>query len=65
MSNHSCLECVFFKNMNDIGTGVCCRYPPIPVAVIDTHGSRVGIDTTTRYPEVQSNMWCGEYLPKE
>lgn len=66
MGDHdSCLGCLFFKNMNTIGTGLCSRYPPVPVAVIDKHGGKVGMDTATRYPEVQSNMWCGEYQPNE
>jgi len=63
----TCQNCIFFKNPNTIGMGICCRFPPIPIASVSSSGSGTVVKTEikTVYPEVYMSFWCGECISKD
>lgn len=60
---HECTDCVYFDELTDdagasVGGGICKRYPPTPLVMIDTAG---GFEVVPTLPTVHSEHWCGEW----
>lgn len=66
-NDQSCESCRFALEMN--GQYLCRRYPPtahpIPMPARNALGQVVPqISNVTATPQVQPDMWCGEYALK-
>lgn len=54
----TCGDCRFFTKSHDSDRrGLCRRVPPVVVATAHT--------TTTAFPAVSVDDWCGEFRPTE
>jgi hypothetical protein len=55
---HKCINCVYSLAIDDVDYE-CRRYAPRRV-----HGVGAG-ESTTKFPTVRFDDWCGEFYPKE
>ena len=57
-----CKDCRFF-DPSGLGSddGQCRRFPPQVIVLPYPHAQ---FETKTRWPDVRSNHWCGEFKPR-
>jgi hypothetical protein len=57
-----CKDCEFFKYYDGL-VGECVRYPPM-ILCHPNPDDRLLNPFATEFPEVDENMWCGEFKRK-
>lgn len=65
-----CLTCQFWgpqepPSGNVPAWGFCLRYPPVPVARVESDSDGISSNVAPEWPETRSNEWCGEYRKDE
>lgn len=65
MSDQTCGLCKYPASDGQSGL-LCRRYPPHPVVVkAENVGQQTGVTTTSVFPPVPQNGWCGEWKPAQ
>lgn len=73
MNGEVCADCVFYKSQDGQPAGLCRRYPPTPIVVMQQGPSNLlkpGAPQLVQqimpvYSMVQRGDWCGEFLTPE
>lgn len=61
--NHSCQNCLYYRESSGPVGGVCQRHAPKPVAVDDSR--RESRDSWAYWPRVRGNNSCGDWQPED
>lgn len=63
-----CMTCQFwerYKEPSGSACGFCLRFPPVPVARVESDSDGISSNVASEWPETRSNEWCGEYRKDE